>query len=201
MGGNRGTSYSYSEAQFVAVASAILIALPKALNGTDPKKVIAHVGNGEEIERGLAQMFAALRDRQVPEQEPDNQPAPAEPAKPKPAHADICIERMIGGRKFRFRGFVRNDDKDGYVYGDTMLERVRATGDTPAEREDNDHLEQHRGEWVYDLKLNHYYVMTNERRPGNSRAVRFFDCAYRESHWYNLDLSFSPDDLVVCRAA
>lgn len=118
---------------------------------------------------------------------------------PKPAeHADICIERVIGGRKFHFRGFIRPTDTDGYVLGDTMMDRVRATGDTPTDG--SDHLEEHRSEWVNDPELADYYVVTNERHPEVSRLVRCFFRGDRERFWFNLDGRFSRDDLVACLA-
>lgn len=133
------------------------------------------------------------------------EPAPLasakEPPKPQTAHADICIERVIGGRKFRFRGFIRDDDADGYVLGDTMLERVRASGDTPNEKEDNEHLSAHLDEWRNDTELTAYYVLTNERHPRDSRCVRYFNRGDRGRGWGHLDVGFDRHGLVAGRAA
>jgi hypothetical protein len=130
----------------------------------------------------------------------DDQPTPAEPPKPQIPHAEICIERMIGGRKFRFRGFIRDDDKDGWIYGDPMLERVEKSGDTPTNKTDNEHLQEHREEWINDPELAPYFIVTGERHPVFSRSVRYFYRSDRGRHWRNLGDRFHRHGLVVCRA-
>lgn len=167
----------------------------RASDGMTEDELARALKKDDALVSGMRELLKKLAREEPP-------PAPAkEPPKPQIAHADICIERVIGGRKFRFRGFIRDDDAYGYVFGDTMLERVRASGDTPNEEEDNEHLFSHLDEWRNDTELTAYYVVTNERRPGFSHYIRCFDRGFRERRWSYLDSGFDRLVLVACRAA
>ena len=57
---------TYTFGQYNEVHVALTKALPKALTGTDPKKVITIVKNGEALEQVLSGMFRSLLDGKAP---------------------------------------------------------------------------------------------------------------------------------------
>lgn len=59
-----GTAYTFG--QYNEVHVALTKALPKALTGTDPKKVITVVKNGEALEQALSGVFRSLLDGKAP---------------------------------------------------------------------------------------------------------------------------------------
>lgn len=124
-------------------------------------------------------------------------PPRAAPLAPKPDHSSLCFRREIGRRIFHFRGFLRSDD-DGFVTGEIMLERVRATGDEPAGSTDSEYLEDHRDLWVHDPELAGYRIVTGEHNPAGNK-VRYFGEEHRERHWSSIEGVFYKHHLVVCR--
>jgi hypothetical protein len=179
--------------QFAELNAIMTRALPKSIEGLDISELLRrYQNNGEELSRVLR---VALAKGPQQTQAGDK---PAAPTKPQPSHKDIRIKRVIGGKEIVFVGFIREDDTDGYVLGDTMMKRIQDTGFVPLN--DSGHLEAHRDEWVDDPELALFYVVTDERPPGNSSAVCCFNRGHRERYWRNLDFRFYRRDLVACRA-
>lgn len=173
--------------QFAEVSAAITRALPKALDGFDPKAIIQKVGNGEALERALHTALASLGD------------ATPQPAEPAPATPDLPTEFTVGGCDYELVSFVKKED-GGSVSGDTMVARA---GELQAElgEEDGRHILEHQSEIPAALRGKVYLVFPKWRYPGDPRSVAYLD--WNDYEWYQswdwLDDQWSDNDRLVRR--